>query len=302
LKADFSTRQVNANVSRGSRHLCHEWGPRAVADEASARRNNRAKRLHWTPGIGILWVSWHAVSAPSGASNKEKGSTMGKCIGAIMIALVVLGVAAAQASAVELPNVTLLEGEKFPLTVTAEATTGVQLETAAGGKAVVCTARRNHLEWTEPTPLGSYIVTWTGCKDGALACKTVGDPAETLLLSGEFHFVPRPGGGNDIAYLTPAAYMIGCGGKEKPEELKIKVEGAFLEAYNGQTGKDITSFDSALKGSKGKQELKKYLNDKGEEVEVGVKVNLGLGFEAADINVEKELEDKASESKMFLVA
>lgn len=205
----------------------------------------------------------------------------------IAMALFILGITTASASAV-LPKVALLEGEKFPLTVTNEITTtkGIQVETVGGNK-FICTARKTTLSWNEPSPLGTYVLDYTGCKDGALPCHTFGDPQETMLLTGEFHFVPVPGGGDAIAYLQPMAYIIFCGAKE---EVKVKEEGTFLEAYNGEFKKDITTFKGGDKGAKGKPALTKYLNEEGKEVEASLKLNFGLGFETADLNIEKELE------------
>jgi hypothetical protein len=45
------------------------------------------------------------------------------------------------------------------------------------------------LEWTKLSALGTYVVDFTGAKEGTNKCKTKGDLAEALLTKGEVHLV-----------------------------------------------------------------------------------------------------------------
>lgn len=76
---------------------------------------------------------------------------------------------------------------------------------------------------------------------------------------------------------SPAEYGVECG------LTKIKVKGSMIASLSaGEEASELTSMELSLSGSKGKQEITKYLNYNEEEVTAKPEANFGLGFESAD--------------------
>jgi|GEM_PF-5800600 len=209
-----------------------------------------------------------------------------------VVALSMLAVITSASAAV--PSVSLLAGESFPITVEAHATTSVTLETVTGSK-VVCSLQ--DLKTTYAGGVFNRISkndsTLDGCKEGTNKCKTGTEASGTVVIKGEGVLVFISESPLKVGYLSliPATTIL-CGTTEKPEKIKIKVEGSVLGSYNATLNADITSSKSAFKGEKGKPEKTAFLNESGGTVNASLKANFGLGAETSDLNIAEELSDE----------
>jgi hypothetical protein len=208
-------------------------------------------------------------------------------VGAALMATLVVSIAASAAMAVTLPSITFLPGGTSAEAV-AKSTAATSLETVVGSKLVGSGV--NVTLATKGGANGTYVSTFKGVKEGTNACKTGTEAAETVVIKGEYHLVTISEAPLVIGvwFLVPAT-TIACGTVEKPEKVKIKVEGSALSSFTGELNKDVTTFGGSLKGSKGKPEKTAFLNDAGETKNAELKSNFGLGAEASDENVAEAL-------------
>jgi hypothetical protein len=217
-----------------------------------------------------------------------------------VVALSMLAVVTSASAAV--PSVLLLAGESFPITVEAHATTTVTLETLTGSK-VVCSLQ--DLKTTYAGGVFNRISkndsTLDGCKEGTNKCKTGTEASGTVVIKGEGVLVFISESPLIVGYLSliPATTIL-CGTTEKPEKIKIKVEGSALGSFSATLNADITSSTSTFLGGKGKPDKTSFLNESGGTVNASLKANFGLGAEESDLNITEPLSDKVS--SMMLVA
>lgn len=202
----------------------------------------------------------------------------------------------------ELPDVHILSGETYPAKGTGEVAGEAvgQLETELGEKLTSSTVKAE-AELLELNALGPGVLTFTGVLEpkSKTNCNTVGDPAGTVLLPGEYHVV--------ITNKSPLTANILILFKELVVEcnsgkLKVKVRSpAVIKLEKAASGAEVTEYGLVSKCTgKGKQELKEYFNDEGKAVKAVLTANFGLGFETACENVNKELIVKSDKMITFL--
>jgi hypothetical protein len=169
---------------------------------------------------------------------------------ALMGVLSVGAVMAGAALAVEKPGLLPLSGETFPAAgVPFTGTSGRGTLTTAAGKKIECTAgtAKGTLGGKEGETahivLGTSTGTTTGCKNEAVGCRSekagVKDAAETILGSGDLHFVALLNGTKlvpGVLGILLEPVIINCGG------LKIEIKGTSTGEITGYTeGTDVTS-------------------------------------------------------------
>jgi hypothetical protein len=203
--------------------------------------------------------------------------------------LVVLGVTATSALAVTLPDVHVALEEAYPITATSKAPKAITGLATAGGSVLTGEGVETTLTWTELSAAGTYVANFTNVVKGAKKCKTTGDAAGTVLISGGVALVTV-----SEAPLTVAPLFSVPKTKIECEGLNVTVEGNVLGTYTGSLNKQITEFTGTLKGEKGKQELTKYLNDAGETKEALLLSEAGAGFTKSSENVSEVITFKSA--------
>jgi hypothetical protein len=189
-----------------------------------------------------------------------------------------------------LPDLHVTLGEVFPVTTTAKVLLATVAFSTAGGAVMTGTGAEVTLTWKELSALGTYLLTINNYVKGAKKCKTAGDAAGTLLVSGEAHLVfveLSPGLKIAALFLVPKT-KIEC------EGINLTIEGLVLGAYTGALNSELTEFKGSIKGEKGKQDLTKYENEKGETVEALLLSEAGSGFTKTSLNISEELAYKAN--------
>jgi hypothetical protein len=213
----------------------------------------------------------------------------------------VLGLASAStAVALELPDVHVLSGESYPATAEGkiEGSEVAVLETELGEK-LKANAMTIQTVLTELSSLDVDALTFLGVLDQKKGfCNTVGDGVGTVKFNGEYHLVLVSDAPATAGFLLLFKELV-----VECEKVKVKVRGPLLIKPLGlQSGTDITNYKIVTNCSgKGKQELKTYLNDAGETTKGILTANFGLGFEAACLNVSKELSMSSSKMLDFLL-
>jgi hypothetical protein len=200
-----------------------------------------------------------------------------------------LGVAAADAVAA-LPDLHITLGESFPVSSIAKSTTANWAFSTAGGTILSGKGVEATLTWQGLGSLGAYVLDLLEAKKGIKKCKTVGDVAGTVLLSGEVHLV--------FVQLSPvlvvALLFLVPKTKVECEGLNGTIEGSFLGSYNGFLNAEVTEFKSDILGEKGKQSLVKYENEAGTAVEALLLSEVGTGFTKTSLNIDEELTFKVN--------
>jgi hypothetical protein len=193
-------------------------------------------------------------------------------------------------AAASLPDLHITLGEAFPVTATAKAPAATVGFSTAGGAVMTGTGAEVTLTWKELSSLGTYLLAIKNYVKGAKKCKTAGDAAGTLLISGEAHlvFVELSPGLKIAALLLVPKTKIEC------EGINVTIEGLLLGTYTGALNSELTEFKGGIKGEKGKQELTKYENEKGETVESLFLSEAGTGFTKTALNISEELAYKAN--------
>ena len=206
-------------------------------------------------------------------------------VGAALMATLIVSIAATAAMAVTLPSVLFLAGKT---SATAKATSGStsSLETIVGSKLTGKGLEVSLTTTTAGSALGTYVTLFKEVAEGTNKCKTGTLAAGNVEIKGEFHLVtlsetPLEMG---VLFLVPATTIL-CGTTEKPEKVKIKVEGSALSSFSGTLNSEIKEFSGTLLATKGKPSKTAYLNDAGEKLNASLKSNFGLGLEESAENV-----------------
>src|ERR1700755_2555634 len=198
------------------------------------------------------------------------------CTGIVLI--IMLTLASASASAMELPDIHPLPESE---TVTAEGVIkgaeAAVIETEIGEK-LTAEELRPLFRFEKLSSLGSGDLHFSGVSRKGTKCNTEGDAPGVVLMASEFkwHYIIlqiSPALIADLVYLIPATTLI-CG------TLKIKASGSLVVGLEGVSNNTpTTSFKLSAKCSgKGKQELTSYFNDAGTSVTKNlVLMNFGLG-------------------------
>jgi len=222
-----------------------------------------------------------------------------------MFALTVtaLGMTATSASAFVLPDVSIALGGASPLhlnfaddstTLTAlEDTSGNKLEGKGVGVLLLLQAALGALGVFELHFL-NVIESKTEEK-----CKTGGDSAGEVLVTGEWHVVPISTTPlvNGIAFLLIHLVVIECGTK------KVDVKGCALAEILAKNSEDVESTKGKINGASGKAELTKYINDAGTGVKCELEEEFGntkIFRQASEkVNGGTEITLTALEGKMY---
>jgi len=130
-------------------------------------------------------------------------------------------------------------------------------------------------------------------------CKTEGDSAGEVLVTGEWHVVPISTTPlvNGIAFLLTHLVVIECGTK------KVDVKGCALAEILAKNGEDVESTKGKINGASGKAELTKYINDAGSNANCHLEEEFGntkIFREASEkVNGGTEITLTALEGKMY---
>lgn len=204
--------------------------------------------------------------------------------------LVVLGVTATSALAVTLPDVHVALGEAFPVVATSKAPKAITNLGTAGGSVLTGEGVETTLTWTELSAAGTYVANFSNVVKGAKKCKTAGDVAGTVLISGALALVTV-----SEAPLTVAPLFTVPKTKIECEGLNVTVEGNVLGTFpSASLNKQLTEFTGTLKGEKGKQELTKYLGDDGVTKEALLLSEAGSGFTKSSQNISETVTFKSA--------
>jgi hypothetical protein len=208
---------------------------------------------------------------------------------AAVMATLVLGAMASVAAAVTLPSVLFLAG-KTSAVAKATSSSATTLETVVGSKLTGKGLEATLTISTAGSALGPYVSLFKEVSEGTNKCKTGTLSAGNVEIDGEFHIVTiREIPLEQIILLLVSPKTIVCGTTEKPEKVKIKVEGSAAASFNGTLNSEIKEFKVGLKGAKGKPAKTAYLNDAGETLNASLKSNFGLGVEESDENIAEEV-------------
>jgi hypothetical protein len=210
----------------------------------------------------------------------------------LTLTLATLGVIGAMASSAHavLPDLHIVLGQVYPGVAQADATNVVVSWATPSGTVLVSTGLSTILTWTELSNVAALILQLTNTVKGAKKCKTAGDVAGTVLLSGTVDMV--------FVELTPslkvAPLYVLPKTKVECEGLNVTIEGDMVGTYNGSLNSAITEFTGGLLGEKGKQALTKYENSEGSSVEAVLLSEAGAGFTKTSINVSEGLTFKVN--------
>ncbi|HEX3910428.1 MAG TPA: hypothetical protein VHW67_06990 [Solirubrobacteraceae bacterium] len=225
-----------------------------------------------------------------------------KILGLALVAMFALtsAVMATTAMAVELPDVHIALGEKFPVTAEGEIT-GAKVAKLETGLKEAITAEKvtGKLEVTALSSLGPLVLVFTGTKLGANDCLGEGDPAETITVKGEWHLLDKVIAGK----LTLLIMVLFTDLKITCLKIKITVKApAITQVTKVADMVQTTEFGAQPKCvGAGKQEVTEYENDEGKLLTKQLlSANLGLGNESACEEFGKELVLKANKMIEFL--
>ncbi|MFI4991823.1 MAG: hypothetical protein ACHQHO_13035 [Solirubrobacterales bacterium] len=173
--------------------------------------------------------------------------------------LVVLG-AIGSSSASAAPEFLLLPGGKFPVAFTSKS--GATTWQTAAGAAIKCTADTDSGE-IENARLGKVTIDLTGCKQGALGCRSeaggVKDPVETILVkNADVHLTAERAAGNVLEGVVWVILL---------EVLKVDC-GALLHEFRGALPGLITPINQFTTGAELKSAESKGKQETGECVEL----------------------------------
>lgn len=218
-----------------------------------------------------------------------------KILGVALVAMFALGITATSAFA--LPDISIALGGAYPIHLQFgdNGKTKSLLETITGaalhGEGLLLLLLTKEL-----SSLGTYealFLNVIGPLPKTTNCNTEGDKKGEVLTTGTFHVVyikltPLTLG---IAFLT-APVTIKC------EKTTTKVEGCALSTLEAAEG-ELTKVSGELKGEKGKNNLTKYFNSEGKEVECKLLSNFGTGNQQSDEVVAEPIPLEVLEGKMF---
>jgi len=209
-----------------------------------------------------------------------------------LMAVFALGVvAAASASAAELPEFK---------TETKGTLTGGAGELTSPGGVIKCEKLSGTFEplSSKSKTLGTYTLSFSECteKKFTLACRSLGDkfnsetaPANgTILTGGEWHLVPGPKQSpTALMLLLVTELHVECSSKTLSTQFLFLIKGDVLGKIS-PLGSKTKEFEVNVLATENKQELTKFENDSGTEVEAGLKVSIdGAAAETAGENSPK---------------
>ena len=218
-----------------------------------------------------------------------------RLVGGLLGALCAFAVMAASASALTLPDVSIVLGGSYPLHTDGESSASTALGSDAGvtleGKGVAVLALTKEL-----SALGTFTATFREIKvPSGEKCKTGSEPAGTVVVTGEHHLVPLSLTGRLGGLFLLSFVEVTCG------PLKIKVRGDVLTTTlkGGEEATELSEGGGDLEGSLGSPNLTSYYNDGGTLVRTSLESDAGLEFVKADENIAGEVVVTALEGKMF---
>jgi hypothetical protein len=203
--------------------------------------------------------------------------------------------AASSASALGLPDVSIVLGGSYPLHLDGESSAATKLGSAAGvtleGKGVNLL-----LLSTELSALGTFSSTFKEVKiPGGEKCKTGAEPAGTVITTGEYHIVPLNLTGTLGILFLVTFVEITCG----PTKIKVRGNVAATVLKAGEEDTQLEELGGDLEGKEGKPNITSYYNDGGTLVTTSLESDAGLEFVKADENVAGEVVVTALNNEMF---
>jgi hypothetical protein len=209
-----------------------------------------------------------------------------KLAGALLGALFGLALTAVSASALTLPDVSIVLGGSYPLHLQGEVTTVRTTLGSASGVTFEGKGASLLLLAKELSALGtfSFVFKEVGIPGGA-KCKTGTEPAGTVVLTGEYHVVPLNLTGT-LAILFLISFLeLAC------ETAKIKIRGKVLATIlkAGEEATQLTELGLDVEGVNGRQNVTSYYNDGGTLVDTNLESDAGLEFVNADENIAGEI-------------
>ncbi|MFI5091262.1 MAG: hypothetical protein ACHP7P_14530 [Terriglobales bacterium] len=222
-----------------------------------------------------------------------------KVLGVALVAIFALGITATSAFAtLTLPDVHILEGEKYPLHLNFadNGKTPVVFHSTGGGilegKGLSILTLTNDL-----SALGLFSMTFLNFSIAGQNCNTAGDAAGEILASGEFHILPIKLKPLEIGIaLLVTEVTIKCGATT------LHLKGCLLSTAETANELEVKAIKAKLEGDKkGKNTLTKYFNDEGKEVECKLLLDIGTGFKQSSVEVGETVLLEALEKKMFTI-
>jgi hypothetical protein len=205
-----------------------------------------------------------------------------KLFGISLVAMLMLGaLTSASALAVESPEFTVettMAGKSPASTLT------------IGALSVGCKKDKMTLTFASRR-MGSYTIDYEECKLSGESCRSLGDAAGVILLSGEWKLVVLNHMGVIGTLMKRKEVHIECG----PLTLiLVRGSGIFIPT---PVHKKAKSFEDDLNVKEGKQEVTEYENEKEEKVKVAIEASInggafGAAVESSDeeLTAEKETE------------
>jgi hypothetical protein len=221
-----------------------------------------------------------------------------KFLGLALLSVCAFGIMTAASASAALPDLSLLSGEAFPVTMEGSLTSKDLLETAVLGEKLEGTKVTLKLELAELSALGKFTAVFVGVKEKTNPCKSTSGAKEEVATSGEFHIVLLVGGASYGIVFLPSSVLIECG---EPAKTKIHVKGAAVGSTTLATGADFTETKGTLEGSKGKNNITEYLNSSGTATKGILESNFGTGFEQSMESVTGAITLKVVGTKMLVL-
>jgi hypothetical protein len=212
-----------------------------------------------------------------------------KLLGLALVSAILSGATTVAADAAALPDLHIALGEAFPATSTGESKKASWAFLTPGGTVLTGTGMKLTTTWTGLDSMGTYVLNLSNAAKGVKKCKTSGDAAGTVLISGQVNIVFL-----SLAPLTVALLLTVPKTKAECEGLNVTLEGDALGSYNGSLNANITEYKTAFLCEKGQPVLKKYLDDSGTLVEAVLLSEAGAGFTKTCFEVGEELTLKAN--------
>jgi len=189
-----------------------------------------------------------------------------------------------------------LEGEKYPVSIKGTLSTALFTLEASKQK-LTGEGDTVTLEAPETNATGTFAATYTHVAFEGKKCNTSGAKEGEVKSSGSYQVVRLSKTSSAIGLLfLPSEYVVECG------TTKIKVKGSMIANLSaGEENTELTSMELTLSGSKGKEEVTKYLNYSEEEVTVHPEANFGSGFVEADEAIGSKVNLVVSMGNMFKI-
>jgi hypothetical protein len=225
-----------------------------------------------------------------------------KLLSAMLTVLFGVAILAASALAAALPDISVtLTGGVYPVHAqgSTKATATTSLETAGGGLLNGSGATLLLLT-SELSTLGRFTATFTHIENPEkIKCNTSGAPAGVVILEGEFHLVPTSLSPLNLGIL----FLVTEVELECPGGLSVIVRGNLLGGATGigSEGTELTGFNVAIMGEKGKQRISEYYNDGGTKIKTKLELEAGSGFLASSLTIAEEIKLQVLGSQMIVI-